>query len=326
MRIVSLLPAATEWVCAFGAQDRLVGRSHECDYPASVDDLPVVTSAAYDSEETSGTESMSKAIDEAVSSRLQQGLSLYDVDLDRLRELDPDLILTQDQCEACAVSLDELEATLADWTGGGEGPDVFSMQPSTFKEVLDTALRLARRVGVMDEAMRVIAGGEMRLQQLRESVGTARRVDPETLPTVACIEWLDPLMTAGHWMPDLAEHAGARAVLSEKGAASQTIEFGALREATPDAIAVLPCGFSVEETQRDLHLLTERDGWGDLRAVQEGRVAVLDGSAYFNRPGPRLVRSAELLASVVHPEQAPMREPPADWERIWLEERPAETP
>ena len=162
MRIVSLLPAATEWVCIFGGQEDLVGRSHECDYPESIQDVPVVTAPTYASEGDSA------AIDDAVQGQLQEGLSLYDVDLERLRALEPDLIVTQDQCEVCAVSLPEVEAQLGDWAGGT--PEVVSMHPQTLKEVLDEALRLARAMEALDEAMEVIANLETGLRVLREDM------------------------------------------------------------------------------------------------------------------------------------------------------------
>ncbi len=315
MRIASLLPATTEWICAFGAGEELVARSHECDFPDDVRDVPAVTEAAYDSAGDS------EAIDDAVQSTLQQGLSLYNVDLDRLRELQPDLIVTQDQCEVCAVSRSQLDDALAAWNG--PAPEVLSLKPQTFKEVLDGALRLGRAIDHTDAAMQVIADLERRLQALRASLGVDRRTDPETLPTVACIEWMEPLMVAGHWMPDVANHAGAQALVTEAGAPSQTLEWEDLRAADPDAIAVLPCGFSIDETVRDLSYLTDRDGWNELSAVEEDRVFLFDGNAYFNRPGPRLYRSVELLASVVHPDRAILDPPPADWERIGVEDAAA---
>ena len=314
MRIASLLPGATEWICAFGAEDDLVARTHECDHPPAIQDVPVVTEATYES----GGDSA--AIDDAVNATLQDGLSLYHVDRDRLHDLAPDLIVTQDQCEVCAVSQSQLDAALSAWRG--DAPEVLSLQPQTFKEVLDGALRLGRTVGRTDAAMQFIAAQERRLQALRDQLGLDRRTDPEALPTVACIEWLSPLMTAGHWMPDVAEHAGARAVLTGAGAPSRTIEWTALRDANPDVIAILPCGFTVEETQRDLHYLTERDGWAGLSAVQNGRVAILDGNAYFNRPGPRLYRATELLASVVHPGRVTLDPSAEAWERQGLEGAP----
>jgi iron complex transport system substrate-binding protein len=312
MRIASLLPAATEWICAFGGAEDLVARSHECDFPDIIEHVPVVTAPTYDSAGDS------KAIDDAVTSTLQDGLSLYDVDLERLREAQPDLVVTQDQCEVCAVSRSQLDEALAAWDGAA--PDVLSLKPQTFKAVLDGALRLGRAMGRTDAAMPVIADLEQRLQTLRASIGVDRRTDPEALPTVACIEWMDPLMVAGHWMPDVAAHAGARALFTEAGDPSTTIAWEALRAADPDVLAVLPCGFTVPETVRDLSYLTERPGWSELTAVQTRRAALLDGNAYFNRPGPRLYRSVELLASVIHPNRGAIDPPPADWERIGLED------
>ncbi|PSQ90072.1 MAG: cobalamin-binding protein [Bacteroidetes bacterium QH_2_63_10] len=310
MRIVSLLPAATEWVCTLGGQEDLVGRSHECDYPDNVQDVPVVTSPTYDAEGDSA------AIDDAVQEQLQDGLSLYEVDLERLRAMEPDLIVTQDQCEVCAVSWPELEAQLGDWTGGA--PEVVSMRPKTLKEVLDEALRLARAMDALEQGMEVIANLETGLKVLRDQIGVDRSTNPQSLPSVACIEWLEPLMVAGHWMPDVVEMAGGRPVLGTAGEPTEPVEWGDLRKADPDVLALMPCGFTVDETRRDLHYLTEHSGWEDLAAVQNERVALLDGNAYFNRPGPRLYRAIEVLASVLHPEKVRPDPPVAAWERQYL--------
>jgi iron complex transport system substrate-binding protein len=310
MRIVSLLPAATEWVCTLGGQEDLVGRSHECDYPDNVQDVPVVTSPTYDAEGDSA------AIDDAVQEQLQDGLSLYEVDLERLRALEPDLIVTQDQCEVCAVSRPELEAQLGDWTGGA--PEVVSMRPQTLKEVLDEALRLARAMDALEQGMEVIANLETGLKVLRDQIGVDRSTNPQSLPSVACIEWLEPLMVTGHWMPDVVEMAGGRPVLGTAGEPTEPVEWGDLRKADPDVLALMPCGFTVDETRRDLHYLTEHSVWEDLAAVQNERVALLDGNAYFNRPGPRLYRAIEVLASVLHPEKVRPDPPVAAWERQYL--------
>jgi iron complex transport system substrate-binding protein len=306
MRIVSLLPAATEWVCALGAADALVGRSHECDHPPEIRDRPVLTAPSFDAEADSA------AIDDAVEAQVQDGLSLYDVDLDRLRALDPDLIVTQDQCDVCAVSRSGLEEHLAEWTG--TAPSVFSLQPSTLKDLFDEVLRLGRKLGRLERAMEVLADGETRLKALRNRIGVDRRTDPETLPSVVCIEWLEPLMVAGHWMPDVVDMAGGRPVLAEAGTPTRRVEWGTVREADPDVIACMPCGFTVEETRRDLSYLTERKGWEDLTAVRRGRVALLDGSAYYNRPGARIYRAIALLASVIYPDLS-LESPPAPWEK-----------
>lgn len=267
----------------------------------------MVTEATYESEADSAS------IDDAVQEQLQAGLSLYRVDLDRLRELEPDLVVTQDQCEVCAVSLPELEDQLADWSGGS--PEIVSMAPMTLKEVLDEALRLARALDCMEAGMQLMGNLETGLKVLRDEIGVDRSTTPQSLPSVACVEWLEPLMTAGHWMPDVVEMAGGRAVLAEAGAPSQAIDWVELRDTDPDWLVVLPCGFTIEDTLRDLHYLTERDGWGDLSAVQNDRVLLFDGNAYFNRPGPRLYRAIELLAEGLYPGAVSAQPAVAAWER-----------
>lgn len=311
MRVVSLLPAATEWLCAFGAADLLVGRSHACDVPPDMQDCPVVTRP---SAEVGGD---SAAIDRAVRDTLKQGLSLYDVDLDALRALAPDLVVTQASCAVCAVSRDALEAAFTDWTD--RRPEVFSFEPRTFKQVLDTALRLGRQIGRMPEAMRVVAEHERGLHLLRERVGARRdgTVAGRATPTVVCIEWIEPLMTAGHWMPDLVELAGGRSVGAESGAPSGSADWDEVVAADPDVLAVTACGLTVEQALCDLSYLTERPEWSTLRAVREGRVFVFDGIAYFNRPGPRLYRSVELLAAALHPDRADIEV--EEWEVVRVE-------
>ncbi|WP_022834411.1 ABC transporter substrate-binding protein [Salisaeta longa] len=305
MRIVSLLPAATEWICAFGRADALVGRSHECEFPPeAVQDVPVLTRATYESGDDSA------AIDHAVQQHLHDGLSLYAVDLERLRAARPDVIVTQDQCDVCAVSRSDLQHALADWTG--TAPEVVSLAPQTLKEVLDDALRLGRTLEALPRAMACIAACERRLRRLHERLGRARRADPSGWPTVACIEWMEPLMTAGHWMPDVVDQAGGRAVCTTGGRPSQRVAWSDLQAADPDVIALLPCGFSIETTRQNLHYLTQRPGWHELSAVRAGRVALLDGNAYFNRPGPRLYRSIELMAAVLHGPSAAIT--PEAWE------------
>ena len=295
MRIVSLLPAATEWVCAFGAGASLVGRSHECDFPPEIMDRPVLTRPRVDARATSAE------IDSQVRTVWEQGLSLYEIDWAQLRALRPDLILTQAQCPVCAVSVSELEAGLTDWPV--PRPQVLAMAPQTLKQVLDAALEIGRHIARLHEAMSYLARAEKRLRRLRDFLGLRRRSDPSTFPRVACIEWLDPLIVAGHWMPDVVEMAGGQTVLAESGRPSRTITWAELQAADPDVLLLMPCGFPVAQTARELPELVQRPEWQALRAVQEGRVFVLDGHAYFNRPGPRLYRSIELVAVCLHPDR-----------------------
>ncbi len=307
MRVVSLLPAATDWLVAFGAADLVVGRSHACD-AAEVAHVPVLT------QPTVPTDGDSAAIDGAVRGTLGQGLSLYDLDLDVLRDLAPDLVVTQAQCAVCAVDLSTLERALADWTGAQ--PALFSMEPMTYKQVLDAALRLGRAVGRLPDAMRIVAEGETKLRALQERLGLGRTDDESRYPTVACIEWIEPLMTAGHWTPDLVRLAGGRAVCAEAGAPSRYVDWHTIVEADPDVLAVMACGLSVEVAQRDLHYLTDRPEWASLRAVRDGRLFVFDGDAYVNRPGPSLVRSVELLAAALHGDRAGIEAKPWEMTRI----------
>jgi len=295
MRIVSLLPAATEWVCAFGAGASLVGRSHECDFPPEILDRPVLTRPRVDARGTLAE------IDRQVRTLWEQGLSLYEIDWAQLRALRPDLILTQAQCPVCAVSVSELEAGLADWPA--PRPQVLAMAPQTLKQVLDAALEIGRHIGRLHEAMSYLARAEKRLRYLRDFLGLRRRSDPSTFPRVACIEWIEPLIVAGHWMLDVVEMAGGQAVLAEPGQPSRTITWAELQAADPDVLLLMPCGFPVAQTARELPELVQRPEWQALRAVQEGRVFVLDGHAYFNRPGPRLYRSIELVAVCLHPDR-----------------------
>jgi iron complex transport system substrate-binding protein len=305
MRIASLLPAATEWIVAFGGTDALVGRSHECDHPPAVQSLPVLTAATYPQEDDA------RAIHNAVQERVQAGLSLYDVDLERLAALEPDLALTQAQCEVCAASLSDIESDLREHVPGVE---LFSMQPDTLKDVLDTALRLGRTLGRADAAMQYIARREQRLRQLHEAIGLQRRTEPDTLPSVVCIEWMDPLMVAGHWTPDVVRHGGGHALLTEPGAPSRRISWDELAAADPDALFVMPCGFTLADTARNWKALTSHPTWTTLRAVESGCVFTFDGNAYFNRPAPRLYRAIELVSQALNDGPLPVQDA-APWER-----------
>lgn len=301
MRIASLLPSATDWVCCLGAADELVGRSHECAVPGR--EVPVLTRPAFVS---SGD---SAEIDRAVQNALQKGLSLYEVDMEALRRLRPDVILTQTQCEVCAVSQAQLEKRLAEELE--PAPELVSIAPMTLKQVLDAGLRIGRVTGRVEEAMAFVAEKERELRVLHERLRFLDRAEEER-PCVVCIEWLEPLMTAGHWMPDVVEQAGGRSVLAECGARSRAVDWEALRTADPDVVLVMPCGFQLDETLRDLDYLTRRPGWDELAAVGHGRVFLLDGHTYFNRPGPSIYRAIELVAHCLYPEHEIVE--PEEWE------------
>lgn len=300
-RIVSLIPSATEIACVLGFRERLVGRSHECDFPADVEALPTLTQPMLDPTRTS------REIDASVRALVQDGLSVYRVDALRLRELAPDVILTQDQCEVCAASLADVEAALEAWSG--VRPTLVSLRPRSLGDVFADFQRVADALGAGERGRSVAAGLANRLSDVGERTGRMRE-----RPSVVCIEWIDPPMAAGHWMPELVTLAGGRALLGESAAPSRWIALEDLLRADPDAIVVLPCGFDLETSRRELPALASRDEWRRLRAVREGRAFLADGRALMNRPGPRLVESLEVLAEILHPEEFAPRHRGRWWE------------
>lgn len=279
LRIVSLLPSATEIVCALGLESSLVGRSHECDFPPGIERLPVCTSPKVGGRDT-------REIHASVSAILQHDLSVYSVDGALLRELAPTHVVTQIQCEVCAVSLRDVEAALADWSGIA-APRIVALNPQSLDDVFDDIRRTGQALGV--DAETLIASMKSRMA----------RACAEPPPTnVAVIEWIEPLMTAGNWMPTLVAMAGGVDVLGKAGAHSEWMTWEQLGAADPDLIVVAPCGFRIEDSQRDWHFLASNPAWRTLRAVRNGNVFVADGNQYFNRPGPRLVESLEILARI----------------------------
>jgi iron complex transport system substrate-binding protein len=284
VRIVSLLPAATDIVAELGRLPDLAGRTHECDWPAAVTEVPVVTTSAID-------EGMSsREISTAVGAS-HRGSSLYGLDAERLARLEPDLVLTQDLCEVCAVSYRRVSEAVRVMD---IGPRVLSLEPRTLTGVLDCLRVVGDALGVPDVAAERIAALRSRIEEVR------RRVAGRPRPRVVALEWLDPVWPAGHWVPEQIELAGGVPLLASAGEHTSAVEWARVVEARPDVLVLLPCGFPPERTRAELHLLTRRPEWTDLPAVRRGAVWVLDGPAYFNRPGPRVVRGAEILAQVLH--------------------------
>jgi iron complex transport system substrate-binding protein len=287
MRIVSLIASATEIVAALGLEDQLVGRSHECDYPESVKRLPVCTSPKF------AVTGSSADIDRRVKETLRSDTSVYAVDARLLDELRPDVIVTQAQCEVCAVSLRDVEAAVAGMT---TRPMVVSLNPGSLAEVWDDVRAVAAACGVLDRGEQLIADCRDRMRAVTERVRDLSR------PTVACIEWVEPLMAAGNWVPELVELAGGVNLFGEVGKHSPWMTWEDLVRRDPNVIVVMPCGFDLPRTKAELPALTKRPGWNALNAVRTGRVWAADGNAYFNRPGPRLVEALEMLAEAFHPE------------------------
>ncbi len=289
-RIISLLPSATEIVAALGFGEHLVGRSHECDFPPGVEQLPICSSTKIPVHESS------YAIDERVKEIVAEGLSVYRVDTERLRQLQPDFILTQTQCAVCAVTPRNLEQALCTWVG--TQPAIVSLEPNDLSDVWNDIRRVGESLGISPRADELIASLRQRLAVVREKATKA-----EARPTVAAIEWLGPLMAGGNWMPELIETAGGRSLLAQPGQHSHWLEWQQLVDADPDVILLLPSGFKIAQTIDDLGLLAENPAWPTLSAVQSGKVYLIDGHHFFNRPGPRLVESAEIVAEILHPDR-----------------------
>jgi iron complex transport system substrate-binding protein len=288
-RVASLLPSTTEIACALGFRDALVGRSHECDHPQGIESLPVLTEPKLDASRPS------REIDARVKTLVRDGLSVYRVDAERLRALAPDVILTQDQCEVCAASLSDVEAALRDWTG--RQPRVISLDPRTLADVWGDLGRVAVALGAPERGHALQASLSDRITALAERAGRSG-----DRPRVACIEWIDPLMAAGNWMPELVALAAGENLFGATGTHSPWLAWSDVRDADPDVLVLLPCGFDVARTRRELGPLRAQPGFAALRAVREGRVYLTDGNQYFNRPGPRLVESLEILCELLHPE------------------------
>jgi iron complex transport system substrate-binding protein len=302
-RIVSLLPSATEIVCALGFRDALVGRSHECDYPPGVEALPALTEPKFK------VEGPSAEIDRRVKQIVGDALSVYRVDADRLRALVPTVIVTQSQCEVCAVSQADVEAALAAWMGAR--PQVVSLAPYALADVLGDLKRVATALGA-DERGEQLAGQV----RARMDAVARRTAAAATRPTVAIIEWIDPLMAAGNWMPELVAMAGGENLFGAAAEHSPWLSFDELAAKDPELILVSPCGFAIPRTMEELPALARDPRWRSLRAVRGGRVFAADGNQYFNRPGPRIAESLEILAELIHPELGRYGHEGAGWRRV----------
>jgi len=289
-KIVSLLPAATEIVCALGLEENLVGRSHECDYPPSVKRLPVCSEANFPDNLSSA------AIDVKVKEILADALSIYAVNREMIKRLAPDLVITQAQCEACAVSLKDVEEALENYLD--KQARIISLQPNNLDDIFNDIKTIASALNVTEAGSALVETLIERVEIIRHKLKFS-----ESKPTVACIEWLKPLMVSGNWVPGLASIAGGVSILAEDGKHSPYVEWDDIRLQDPEILILMPCGFPIERTLREVDILLQLPGFGQLKAVKNNRVYIADGNWYFNRPGPRIVDSIEILAEIIHPKQ-----------------------
>ncbi len=292
MKIVSLLPSATEIICQLGLREQLVGVTHECDYPVSVVGLPKVTNTLIPHDATSGQ------IDELVRERLKTEKALYTLDMPVLQSLRPDLIVTQALCDVCAVAESEVQQAACSLPGT---PQVINLEPICLEDVLKCIQLVGDAAGCSEIAQREIGLLRDRIQAVAD-----RTLSIQARPSVMLLEWIDPPFCAGHWSPELVELAGGREAIGEKSQRSRTTSWEAIVQADPEVLFIACCGFGIERTLQDLPILQSKPGWEALRCVRARKVFVVDGSAYFSRPGPRLVDSLEILAHALHPDVHPL--------------------
>jgi iron complex transport system substrate-binding protein len=291
-RIVSLIASSTEIVHALGMGQFMVGRSHECDYPSSIKNLPVCTGPKFQ------TDGSSYEIDQRVKAIVQESLSVYKVYAEVLEELKPSHIITQAQCEVCAVSLKDVEEAACHLISSQ--PQIVSLQPDCLEDIWSDIRKVGESLNISKKAEPLI---ETLKQRVFEINGLAEMLSlKEKTPTVAVVEWIEPLMAAGNWMPELVQMAGGENLFGEAGKHSPWMKWDDIIEKDPDVIIVTPCGFDNERTLKEMHLISGQPGYNNLKAVKNGRVYVADGNQYFNRPGPRVVESLEMMAEMIHPQ------------------------
>jgi len=288
MKIVSLLPSATEIVCSLGLEEDLVAITHECDFPSQITHLPAITASRISHETMT-----SKEIDHAVRTQLDGHGSIYDLDTALLEKLQPDLILTQELCDVCAVSYKQVEKAARMYVADST---VVSLEPNSIEDIFGTILAVGELAGVSAKADDVVALLRDRLETVRKkTTGVVKR------PDVFMLEWLEPPFSPGHWVPEQVEIAGGKVLLGEPGSRSVTTTYDAIFASQPDVIVLIPCGYYMADTLRQLENTCFPENWRDMPAVKNNEVWTLDATSYFSRPGPRIVDGTEILAKILHP-------------------------
>ncbi len=307
-RIASLISSATEILYLLGLGDQVVGVSHECDYPPEIRDQPRLTRSLVESSASS------RAIDDQVRELTIQQSALYEIDVELLARLAPDLVITQAQCDVCAVRYEDVVAAVATSPALSQ-TEVLSLNPTRLADVLNDIRRIGQAAGVEHRAATVVAELEARVSVVRTATSSLR---PEQRPRVTLLEWIDPPMLAANWTPELVAWAGGTDGLSVDGHHSSYANWQEIARFDPEVIVILPCGFDLERAIAEAQVLPSLPQWPDLSAVRNGRVFAADGNAYFNRSGPRLVDSLEILAHLFHPDRfpPPLAEPQHAWRRL----------
>lgn len=294
MRIVSLLPSATEIICLLGLGDQLVGVTHECDFPDEVKHLPKVTRTRIPKEASS------KEIDQLVNEHLQDHQALYSLEMDVLHKLQPDIIITQALCDVCAVAESEVKAAVCELPGN---PHVINLEPMSLEDVYQTLLLVGENCQCSDQAEKTVAELRQREKLIRDR---SAKISAHEMPTVGFLEWIDPPFNAGHWTPELISYAGGIDAYGNLNQPSETLTWETVRKCDPDVLFIACCGFDLERTLEDMPILENYPGWSEMSCVKNKRVYVCDGNAYFSRSGPRLIDSLAILAHALHPDVHPL--------------------
>lgn len=301
-RVLSLLSSTTEIIYALGCGDRLVGRSHECDYPEEVSELPICTIPKFNVDGTS------REVDDEVKSLVQSALSIYYINEKLLKELKPDIIFTQSQCEVCAVSVSDVENALKNITGLSSR--VISVEPNSVEDIFNDILTIA-------EILNVRKKGKELVELIKAKIdSTEKIVYQKSSPSVAAIEWIDPLMAAGNWVPQLIKVAGGKNLFGEAGKHSPWMKYNDLVEQDPEIIIVMPCGYDIKKSLIEIKTLESKKGWGSLKAVRNRNVYITDGNQFFNRPGPRIIESIEILLEIIHSDFSESKHIDSGWIKL----------
>ena len=293
------MSSTTEVVYALGCEDQLVGRSHECDYPPAVMNLPICTKPKFN------VDGSSIEVDGQVKSILQNALSVYYINEDLLKELKPDIILTQSQCEVCAVSEKDVKSVVKNITG--INPDIISVEPNSVKDIFKDIKIIAEALNVVDKGADLIDFMKNRIRTLKKSY------DVKSELTVAAIEWIDPLMAAGNWVPELIEMAGGINLFGEAGKHSPWMKYKDLIEKDPHNIIIMSCGYNIQKSIIEIDSLIKQKGWKEINAVQNDKVYITDGNQFFNRPGPRIIDSLEILIEIFHNDKTDFKHIDSGW-------------
>ena len=289
-KIVTLIPSATEIVAFLGMKDSIVGRSHECDYPKDLQNIIKLTSPKIN------IEGSSSEIHQQINKILENSLSVYKVDIEELKKLEPDVVITQAHCEVCAVSLSEVEDIVTNHLN--EKTKIISLQPNTLKEIFDDFYRVSRGLNLEKvNTENLIKPLKNKLENIEILGARQKRYK------VACIEWIDPLMAAGNWIPEMVKISGGEDIFGKKGKDSHWIKFDEIKKKDPDIIIFLPCGYDINKTTNEVKQLFDKEvKWKNLKAYKNNKIFIVDGNQFFNRPGPRIIESLEIFAEIIHPD------------------------